>query len=161
MTRRWLVAGLAVAASVVGVGVLAVSDQGPAAPATVRSVPVSIPRGRVRVEVLNGGGVTGMARAATGVLREWGLDVVDFGNAPSFDAERASVVIDRVGREDLARAVAAVLGIDNVRSEPDSNLYVDVSVLLGSEWTRPGGEPSAREGPARRAWWDPRGWLSR
>lgn len=93
--------------------------------------------GRVRVEVLNGGGVSGMAVRATDGLRDFGFDVVDVGNALPFDAERPSVVIDRVGRTDMARAVAEALGIDNVQSEPDPNLYVDVTVVLGAEWTHP------------------------
>lgn len=93
--------------------------------------------GRVRVEVLNGGGVSGMAVHATDGLRDFGFDVVDVGNALPFDPERPSVVIDRVGRTDMARAVADALGIDNVQSEPDPNLYVDVTVVLGAEWTHP------------------------
>ncbi|MEM7415982.1 MAG: LytR C-terminal domain-containing protein [Gemmatimonadota bacterium] len=93
--------------------------------------------GRVRVEVLNGGGVGGMAVRATDRLRDYGFDVVDIGNARPFDRERPSVVIDRVGRSDMAQAVAEALGIDNVQSDPDPNLYVDVSVVLGADWTFP------------------------
>ena len=115
--------------------------------------------GRVRVEVLNGGGVTGMARAATEILRDVGFDVVEIGNT-RWDPERRSSVIDRVGRADVAQAVAAELGIDNVQSDPDPNLYVDVSVVLGSEWTNP--TASVRADPAaRRPVWDLRGWFGR
>lgn len=115
---------------------------------------------RVRVEVLNAGGVRGMAREATLWLRDVGFDVVDIGNADAFDPERASTVIDRVGRPDLARSVADALGIDIVLSQPDPNLYVDVSVLLGSDWIR----PDLRAGPSGapvRARWDPRRWMGR
>ena len=97
----------------------------------LRTLPV--PEGRVRVEVLNGGGISGAARRATDLSREAGFDVVYFGNANSFD-HAESEVVDRVGRPDLALAVAEVLGILNVRSEPDPDLYVDVSVVLGSDW---------------------------
>ena len=117
-----------------------------------------IPGTRVRVQVLNAGGIAGLARDATEYLRDFGFDVVDFGNAGDFDAG-TSVVLDRVGRDEIARAVADVLGINNVRSQPDSDLYVDVSVLLGSEWRRPDlPEADVLEQPA---WWDPRGWLRR
>jgi hypothetical protein len=119
---------------------------------------LTLPDGRVRIEVLNRGGVRGMAREATEHLRDAGFDVVDVGNAAVFDPERPSVVIDRVDRPDAARAVAIALGIDIVLSEPDPNLYVDVSVLLGSDWTRPDlADPSSAE----HAWWDPRGWVDR
>lgn len=91
---------------------------------------------RVTVEVRNAGGVAGMARAATDHLRSAGFDVVTLGNANSFDRE-GSVVIDRVGERETALAVAGALGIDSVMSEPDPNLYVDVTVRLGSGWTVP------------------------
>lgn len=88
---------------------------------------------RVRVEVLNGGGRRGAAKEATEILRERGFDVVYFGNAADFGRD-SSVVLDRVGRPEGARDVAEALGIPNVRSEPDPNLYLDVSVMLGREW---------------------------
>lgn len=113
-------------------------------------------QGRVRVEVLNSGGVAGRAGEATQALRESGFDVVYFGNDVSFE-EDSSAVLDRVGRLDAARAVADVLGIRNVRSEPDSNLYLDVTVKLGREWM-PAPDDSGVEAPARK-WWDPRGWF--
>lgn len=110
--------------------------------------------GRVRVEVKNGGGVSGMAWGATKQLRGRGFDVVGYGNASSFDHERPSVVIDRVGDPSLARAVAEALGIDNVVSEPDANLYVDVSVVLGAEWTA-AEETTTTEGAVGAASWLP------
>jgi len=164
--RRRLLAISALVVAVVGVGVAALRDGPPNVRPVQSSAPLSAPilvpapQGRVRVEVLNAGGVSGMAREVTGVLREGGFDVVDFGNASSVDPERPSSVIDRIGRPDLAQAVADALGIDNVLSEPNPNLYVDVSVLLGSEWTRP--DPVRdEERRGGRAWWDPRAWLSR
>jgi hypothetical protein len=113
--------------------------------------------GRVRVEVLNGGGVSGRAGEATDALRNAGFDVVLFGNAGTFDRD-SSVVLDRLGGLEAARAVADVLGIRNVRSEPDSNLYLDVSVVLGREWT-PVAERLGEDEMPNRAWWDPRGWF--
>jgi hypothetical protein len=115
---------------------------------------------RVRVEVLNAGGSSGAARGATDRLRDMGFDVVFFGNADSFDRD-SSVVLDRAGHVEAARSVADALGIRRVRSEPDSNLYLDVSVMLGRDWV-PSGQPmdSVTEDSAR-AWWDPRRWLKR
>ena len=92
--------------------------------------------GRITVEVQNAGGVDGMARTATDHLRSAGFDVVGVGNAARFDQE-GSVVIDRVGKPEAAADVARALGIDSVRSEPDPNLFVDVTVRLGSDWAAP------------------------
>ncbi len=113
---------------------------------------------RVRVEVQNGGGVAGMARTATDVLRTAGFDVVKFGNARTFDPERSSVVIDRVGRYEAADAISKTLGIDSVLSEPDPNLYVDVTVVLGSPW-QPLTPVLRSEVTEPWSWWDPREWF--
>jgi hypothetical protein len=107
------------------------------------SVPIpSVFGERVRVEVMNGGGRPGMARAATGALRDAGFDVVDVGNWDSFD-EPGSFVLDRVGRLETARQAADALGITDVRSEPDANLYVgDLRQYL--KRPSPAGDPDAR-----------------
>ncbi len=115
---------------------------------------------RVRVEVLNAGGRQGAARDATELLRRDGFDVVYFGNAAKFGQD-SSIVLDRVGNMDMARAVAKALGIGNVDSKPDPNLYLDVSVRLGSDWHPPSATPHGAGTTARRSRWDPRTWLGR
>ena len=113
--------------------------------------PVARPEGRVRVEVLNAGGNATMARRATDLLRDSGFDVVYFGNADRF-GEDSTVVLNRTGDLDAARAVADVLGARSVRAAPDSNLYLDVTVLLGKEWTPQRLNASSADESA--AWWD-------
>jgi hypothetical protein len=109
------------------------------------------------VEVLNGGGVSGAAKAATDQLRDAGFDVVFFGNADDFGRD-SSLVLDRIGDVAPARDVADALGIRNVRSLPDSNLYLDVSVWLGADWSPT--VPEMKDPQTRRSpWWDPRHWL--
>jgi hypothetical protein len=118
------------------------------------------PRERVRVEVLNAGGVAGVARDVRDVLIDDGFDVVQWGNASSFDRD-STVVVDRVGREELAEAVANALGIRNVLLEPDPDLFVDVSVLVGRDWAGRAVEADRSDFPPERSAWDPRGWLGR
>jgi hypothetical protein len=115
--------------------------------------PVPVVRERVRVEVLNGGGRPGVAREATGALRDLGFDVVYYGNAGTFN-EDSSVVLDRMGRPDAARWAAQALGIRTVISEPDSGRYVDVTVRLGPDWSPPVVGEVEEEVPL--SWWDPR-----
>lgn len=121
---------------------------------------VTPPAERVRVEVLNAGGVAGQARSAMLQLRHIGFDVVYFGNADRFDRE-SSAVVDRVGRPDLASAVADALGIATVLSEPDPNLFVDVTVLLGREWRDAAVSDDTEDDAPQREPWDPRGWIGR
>jgi len=101
-----------------------------------------------------------MARAATGVLREAGFDVVDFYTASADQRGRPSVVIDRVDQPEAAQAVAEALGIDNVLSDPDPNLYVDVSVVLGREWTADA-RLDVDDQSGSRPGWDLRSWFGR
>lgn len=130
------------------------------APDSIPAIPGVFPRvgqtERIRVEVLNGGGRSGMARAATEALRDGGFDVVSYGNASEFGRD-SSVVLSRAGDVKFARAVADALGIREVRLEPDSNLYLDVSVVLGAVWEPVAVEASTSEPP----WWDPRSWMRR
>ena len=98
----------------------------------------------LQVEVRNGCGVSGLAATATLFLRERGFDVVEVGDHSRFDVTQ-SVVIDRVGDLDAARKVAAALGIDpeQVQQEIRPDLYLDATVILGSDYTalRPFAEP--------------------
>ena len=109
--------------------------------------------GRVRVEVLNAGGIEGMARLATDHLRDRGFDVVYFGNAEPFGQD-STVVLDRTARPQAAAAVGRALGTPWVQSQPDTNLYLDVTVLLGSGWV-PDVIAEKSEGEDK-PWWDPR-----
>ena len=107
----------------------------------------------MRVEVLNAGGTQSMALRATDLLRDSGFDVVYYGNAERF-GDDSTLVLNRTGDMDAARAVAEVLGARSIRAEPDSNLYLDVTVLLGREWTPR--KPEAPEDDESEAWWDVR-----
>ena len=114
--------------------------------------PTTNTMGRIRVEVLNAGGEAGMARLATDRLRDQGFDVVYFGNAEAFGQD-STVVLDRSGRLEAARAVGELLGATSILSEPDSNLYLDVTVLLGREWTPE--IPESEDAPGDEVpWWD-------
>jgi len=97
---------------------------------------------RVTVDVRNAAGVEGLARSATDHLRGAGFDVVSLGNARTFGSD-TTVVIDRVGETSKAAAVASALGVVRVVSQPDSNLFVDVTVRLGSDWSAPQVEDEA------------------
>jgi hypothetical protein len=109
------------------------------APAAVATIPDKVvapePRAaRGRIEVLNGAGKSGLARAATEQLRAAGFDVVFFGTTRA--RTDSSVVIDRVGRNDIATAAAAALEITSVRSQKDSTLLLDATVIVGADWTK-------------------------
>ena len=87
----------------------------------------------VRVQVLNGCGVGGAGRRVAYALREAGYDVVDVGNAASFDFPE-SMVIDRVGAPDSAREIAGVLGVENVIVQRIEGLPFEATVIIGVDY---------------------------
>ena len=97
---------------------------------------VQAPSGRIRVEVLNATRTPGLAGMGRDLLRDRGFDVVQTGNARGFSAD-SSLVLDRVGNLEQARQVAGALGISRVESRRDPNLVLEVTVVLGSDWTAP------------------------
>jgi hypothetical protein len=111
----------------------AVPDSG----STIRSGPrVAAPPGqRIKVQVLNASSTPGLAARAVRYLRDRGFDVVLSGN--SLSRSDSTVVLDRSGRGDYARLAALAFGVARPRVQPDSMLYVDVTVVLGADWAPP------------------------
>lgn len=110
------------------------ADPAPTLPHRLAIDPASVNGGTV--EVLNGTNRAGLARSVIGRLRDDGFDVVAIGNYESTPLPDSSFIIDRTGDPTVARAVAERLGIRAVRSEPDSTLLVDATIVLGADWRR-------------------------
>lgn len=149
-----LCAALAAVAVFVTSFVLGITSADRAGDYVVRE-PAAVPDAlgeRLRVEVLNGAGSEGLARRATRLLRDRGFDVVYFGNAAEFGRD-SSVVLDRVGDPEAARRVASALGIDRVEAEPNPDLLLEATVILGLDWS------PADSGPSGGWWGRFRRWL--
>ncbi len=114
-----------------GLGGFRGAPEPPPAP-TQWSAPANID-GRVvgRVEVFNSAGRSGLAREATGLLRDAGFDVVFYGNGSRADS---SVVLQRNTDPGVARSAADALGIRSVIVREDASLLVDATVILGADW---------------------------
>jgi hypothetical protein len=89
---------------------------------------------RIKVEVLNATQTRGLARRATAYLRDRGFDVVGSGNVAEQRAN--TVVYDRSSHPEWARLVGRAMGAPVV-ARPDTSRYLDVTVLLGSDWRPP------------------------
>ena len=101
------------------------------ASATERLVP---PQVRIKVEVLNATNVRGLARRATLYLRDRGFDVVASGN--SKEKLSRTLVLDRSNHPEWAKLAARAFN-GRVEARPDSSRYLDVTVLIGSDWRPP------------------------
>ena len=91
---------------------------------------------RVTVEVLNASGRSGLARSGVRVLRQAGIDVVSFGNAPAavgtLDSTRIVVRRPAAGVGDQVRRA---LGLGQVIVRADTTKLLDASVFLGADFT--------------------------
>jgi len=87
---------------------------------------------RVRVQVLNSSGRTGLARRATQQLRDLGYDVVDY-NSRGDTLQLTEVQVTSASRA-WGERIANALGRGRVRERAGSLGYVDVVVLLGHDW---------------------------
>jgi hypothetical protein len=94
---------------------------------------------RIVVEVLNGTTRQGLARTATRLIRQQGLDVVFFGSTDSTSRTDSTRIIVRRGVRGAGDIVARALGVGKVEVAVDTLRRVDVSVILGSDY-RPTGE---------------------
>ncbi len=98
--------------------------------------PAPLPR-KIQVEILNGCGVNGLARRATGLLRKAGFDVVNTDNYQSQNV-RYSFIIDRTGNKETAKKLAKALGIpeSRIRTQKDLSLALDVTLVLGKDYRK-------------------------
>ena len=96
--------------------------------------PLVPPGVRIKVEVLNATKVRGLARRATMYLRDRGFDVVAAGT--SSEQLSQTLILDRSNHPQWA-ALAARAFNARVESRPDSSRYLDVTVLVGSDWRPP------------------------
>lgn len=94
------------------------------------------PAAVIRLQVLNGCGVKGLAKLVAPGLRAKGFDVREVSNAGSFGYPH-SLVYDRLGMIENALAVAESLGIEpaQVSTEIARNLVdIDVTLIVGADF---------------------------
>jgi anionic cell wall polymer biosynthesis LytR-Cps2A-Psr (LCP) family protein len=101
------------------------------------------------VEILNGSGVTGLARGVAPLLQSFGYRVARVANA-DHHGYAATEVIDRRGRLEVAQRVADLMECGTARTEPyakadatadaeadaeaDADSEIDVTVVLGGDF---------------------------
>lgn len=87
----------------------------------------------ITIEVLNGAGVSGIARTMTEYLRSQGFDVLNYGNAGSFSFYE-TLVLDRSGDRARAQRVARAIGAGTVLEQKNPFLALDVTMILGRDF---------------------------
>ena len=93
----------------------------------------------IKVEVLNGCGLKGIAAQTAEFLRENHVDVVRSDNADHYDYPN-TVIISRNENVESLKAVSKSFGVPlddktHILTDPDESLGVDVTVILGKDIT--------------------------
>ena len=92
---------------------------------------------KIKVEVLNGCGISGVAEKLTDYLRSSGFDVVNLGNYRSFQIEN-SIVIARNEKIQNAERVATASGLssESVIQQMNPEYLLDVTFILGKDYKK-------------------------
>ena len=89
----------------------------------------------MKVEVLNGLGIKGVAQDAASLLKDHGIQVARFGNAGSFSYDE-TLIVDWKGNIEKVIVLANLLKIDPERiivyDRPSKPL--DATLVLGKDW---------------------------
>ena len=86
-----------------------------------------------QIQVLNGCGKGGAAEQFRSYLTDEGFDIIEFGNAPSWNYSR-TIVVARTANEPVARDLARVLHTDNLIHLFDPMAMVDATVFIGRDY---------------------------
>ncbi len=99
---------------------------------------ISTPPARIKVQVLNGCGVPGVAKRARDWLIKQDYEIRDVGNADRQDY-RISKIVNRSGNHKSARELARLLGIDEAqisRQSGPAGTDFDLTLIIGKDYKR-------------------------
>ncbi len=86
----------------------------------------------LRIELLNGTGVSGIADSARGALTKLGVDVVSVGNAERSDYSESILVARERGTD--VRLLGEMIGCQHVVDQLDKAATADASLILGADY---------------------------
>lgn len=86
-----------------------------------------------QIQILNGCGKGGAAELFRNFLTEQGFDIIEFGNAETWNYPH-TLVAARTGDETVARDLARVLGTGNLVHLTDAQSMVDATVFVGRDY---------------------------
>ena len=96
-----------------------------------------------QIQILNGCGKPGAAESFRNYLTDQGFDIIEFGNAASWNYAH-TIVVARTANEPVARDLAKVLNTENLIHLFDPLAMVDATVFIGKDyeelikrWQRP------------------------
>jgi len=90
---------------------------------------------RIKVEILNGCGIRGLATRYSDYLRGAGVDVVSTGNADNYHYEH-TLIYHRRGDLSQAEEIAKLLGVPltSISEKPEPDLFLDETIIIGEDY---------------------------
>ncbi|MGA9531905.1 MAG: LCP family protein [Anaerolineales bacterium] len=91
-----------------------------------------------KVSVLNGAGIEGLATSTAEFLRGKGLNVIEIANANRLDYAK-TILIDYTGNPYTSRYLSELMNLSEsqILSQPSPDNEIDISVILGADWSGP------------------------
>jgi len=88
---------------------------------------------QIKIEIYNGSGYDGLARKLTWYLRDYGFDVVYYGNASEEISK--TIIVDRIDSSmKYAKILKNFLGGGIIRYEPDPDKLTTITILIGKDF---------------------------
>jgi LCP family protein required for cell wall assembly len=108
----------------------------PVSPVTGMDEKTLIAAEAAKVEVLNGAGVDGLAKATSEWLAGEGINVVNYATADRSDYAN-SVIVNYTGKPYTTGWLAKTFNVSTIISGSDPDSPVDVRLILGADWQVP------------------------
>jgi hypothetical protein len=91
-----------------------------------------------RIIVHNGSAISNVAAQTSALLKEHGLQVVEFGNAERFDYQN-TIIVDYTGKEHTIQYLAQLLDIPQENIQPFTGSYseIDIRLIIGADFQLP------------------------
>lgn len=92
------------------------------------------PTRQFRIDVLNGTGKKGLANDAMKGLLRRGIDVIEVGNAPTFDYEESVLLARRPGAD--VETLGELLGCSHIAEQIKKDSMADATLILGADYRK-------------------------
>ena len=86
-----------------------------------------------QIQILNGCGISGAAEVFRDFLAEEGFDIIEFGNASTWNHPH-TLVVARTGEDKVAQSLARVLKTPNLLHLQDPDALVEATVIVGKDY---------------------------
>lgn len=89
----------------------------------------------IKIKILNGTNVPGLAKRMRNILMREGLSVVEFGTSPYRDMEH-SIIINRSGDSEKVMRISELSGINRIYHVIDSTVLYNSLIIIGKDYIK-------------------------